>query len=143
MKKNNKGFVILFAVPIAAILLAVALGVSNIALKEVNFSTSAKDTNNAFFAADTGLEYVLFRDKPPVSSYPTPAAGTSTTFPPVILYGLGTGGFNCVIVTVTKNNITPPVRTTIISKGYNRGGDNASCTSSSINRIEREIKVSY
>ena len=45
--KKNRGFVILFAVTLSSILLAIALGVANIALKEIRFGTSAKDTNEA------------------------------------------------------------------------------------------------
>jgi len=63
--KKNKGFVILFVVTLSSILLAIALGAANIALKEIKFGTSAKDTNNAFFAADTGAELALFNDKTP------------------------------------------------------------------------------
>ena len=35
----------------------------NISLKEIKFGTSARDTNDAFFAADTGAECALFNDK--------------------------------------------------------------------------------
>ena len=73
--KNNRGFVILFAVTLASILLTISLGVSNIALREIKFSTSAKDTNDAFFAADTGTECALFNDKPPTRF---PVAGPAT-----------------------------------------------------------------
>ena len=48
MKKNAKpdsGFVILFAVTLAALLLSIALGVGTIAEKEVRFRTSAAATN--------------------------------------------------------------------------------------------------
>src|SRR3989344_7795571 len=62
-QSSGSGFVILFAVMISSIILAIALGVSNIAFKEIKFSTSVKDTNDAFFAADTGLECALFNDK--------------------------------------------------------------------------------
>ena len=61
--KKNKGFVILFAVMLSSIFLAIALGVSNIAFREVTFGTSAKDANDAFFAADVGAECALFNDK--------------------------------------------------------------------------------
>ena len=60
--KNKKGFVILFAVTLSAILLSIALGVSNIAFNEAKFSTSVKNTNDAFFAADVGAEQALFWD---------------------------------------------------------------------------------
>lgn len=131
-KGFRSGFVILFAVTVSAILLAVALGVANIAFREVKFGTSAKDTNDAFFAADTGIEYVLFHDKT-VDEYPL---GSITT-PPIVIYGLGNTGQGCAKVTVDK---TDPSKTIFISKGYNDGG--LSCTQGP-NSIEREIKVTY
>ena len=39
---GSAGFVILFAVSIASIVLAIALGIANIAYKEIKFTTSAK-----------------------------------------------------------------------------------------------------
>ena len=88
-KKRNRGFVILFAVTISSILMAIAIGVANIALKEAQFETSAKYTNEAFFAADTGLEKVLYKDNRAVSSY-TPAPGSWTEIVSSLgPYGLG------------------------------------------------------
>ncbi len=139
--KKNSGFVILFAVTLSAIVLAIALGVASVALKEVKFGTSARATNDAFFAADTGIEYVLFKDKDP-TFYPMPAVGLQQTFnPPTTLTGLGSSGASCAIVTITKDDTTPPGTTTIISKGYNIG--DVACSSTNPNRIEREIDVSY
>ena len=62
-KNKERGFVILFAVTLSSIILSIALGVANIALKEASFSTSARSTNNAFLAADTGAECALFHDR--------------------------------------------------------------------------------
>ena len=139
-KPSGAGFVMIFAVTISSILLAIALGVGNIALKEVKFGTSAKDTNNAFFAADTVIEYVLFSDKPPSSSF-VPAPGTKQSWN-IIISGLGSQGASCATVNVEKDNTNPPSTvTTIISKGYNIG--DAACLSSNPDRIERELKVSY
>ena len=61
--KKNKAFVLLFAVTLSAILLSIALGVSNITFRELKFSTNARDSNNAFFAADTGAECAEYYDK--------------------------------------------------------------------------------
>ncbi len=130
--KKRGGFVILFAVTISAIILAIALGVSSIALKEVRFGTNARDANDAFFAADTGIEYALFHDKTP-SSYPL---NVLTVIPPIV--GLGSTGQSCASVTVDK---TVSSKTTIISKGYNIG--NASCTSTNPDRVERELITTY
>ena len=141
--KNNKGFVILFAVTISAILLSIALGVANIALKEVKFGTSARDTNDAFFAADTGIEYALFHDKPSVNSYPyTLLPGNIQTYSNIIVSGLGSVGASCAIVSIKKDNTNPLIiSTTIIAKGYNIG--DALCDSTNSDRIEREIRTIY
>ncbi|MEX2029196.1 MAG: pilus assembly PilX N-terminal domain-containing protein [Candidatus Paceibacterota bacterium] len=129
--QNNKGFVILFAITISSILLAIALGVSNIALKQVKFGTNARDTNNAFFAADTGVERALFLDKPPgIICDPAPC-----TF---AISGLGSSAQSCVKVSITKTSEL----TTIISKGYNIG-DAPLCDSTNPDRVERELKVTY
>lgn len=137
LKKNN-GFVILFAVTISSILLVIALGVANVAVKEVKFSTLAKETNEAFFASDTGIEYALFHDKTP-SEY-VPDVGTKQTWSIVVA---GAGGTSCAKVSITKDNTSPPDTTTlIISKGYNIG-DVSTCDSTNRDRIERELKISY
>ncbi len=139
-KGPSSGFVILFAVTLSAILLAIALGVASIALKEVQFGTSARDTNDAFFAADTGIENILFQDK--TTPFVPPAGSTQTwnfTFT-----GLGSTGLSCAYVSITKDNTAtyaPSTGTSVIAKGYNIG--NASCDSSNPNRVEREILVSY
>ncbi|MEI7709525.1 MAG: pilus assembly PilX N-terminal domain-containing protein [bacterium] len=138
--KNKKGFVIIFAVTLSAILLAIALGVSNIALKEIRFGTNARDTNDAFFAADTGLEQALYNDKYPssVCTITSPATSCSTSF---VIIGLGSQGQSCVKVTASKT--LTPLATYIDAKGYNTGGTDSSCVSSSTSRVEREIKASY
>ncbi|MDP9249382.1 MAG: LamG domain-containing protein [bacterium] len=146
--KNNKGFVILFAVTLAAILLSIALGVVEIAEKEIRFRTSATATNHAFFAADTGIECALENNKSGETAFTDGGPGTiSCLGGPVslqgssspwsfVLPGLG-GGSACAYVTVTKN---PPL-TTVVSKGYNVG--DSSCQSVAANRVERELRVVF
>ncbi len=149
--KNNKGFVILFAVTLASILLTIALGVANIAFQEVVFGTSAKDTNNAFFAADTGIECALSNDKSSSVSFVESGGsgnvscqgGTITLnggypFWDFNITGLGSNGASCAKVTVDKTDSSV---TTIISKGYNIG--DASCASVNSDRVERELKTTY
>jgi hypothetical protein len=131
-KSSGSGFVILYAVTLSAILLSIALGVAQIALKEIKFSASAKDTNEAFFAADTGAEQALFNDKTP-GFYPD---NTLTTLP--IISGLGGLLQGCAKVTVDK---TISTKTAIISKGYNIGSP--LCNSTSSNLVERELDVNY
>ena len=123
--KNQEGFVLLFAVVLASILLSITLGISNIALKELKFSTSARETNDAFFAADSGIECALMSDKIPAPNRfnsPPPHASTTIscngngTIPAsytgsattgtytFILTGLGSNNSSCARVTIDKDD---------------------------------------
>ena len=154
IKKNN-GFVLLFVVIISSIILAVTLSIANIALKEIKFSTSAKDANEAFFAADTGAECALYYDKASLNRFIFPNPGGSITCANAIItptfsgnatawsynfyiINLGSSLQGCVKVTVDKTN-TPTTK--ITSKGYNIG--DASCNSTSTKRVERQLELSY
>lgn len=125
-KPSGSGFVLLFAVTLAALLLAIALGVTNIAFRELKFSTNARDTNDAFFAADTGIERALFLDKN------GNAVDGEFSIP-----RLGGRNQSCVRVTVTKTINPPAVK--IISKGYNI---DIGCAPTG-NAVERQIEVNY
>ena len=152
--QRNRGFVILFAVTLSAILLSIALGVANIAFREIKFGTSAKDSNDAFLAADIGIECAAINDKSTSTVFRSPFAlsmpclggsvsltptGSPPTFWSFTLSGLGSGGQGCTKVTVDKRSSVEPT-TTIISKGYNNGG--GTCTSGP-NTVERETDLSY
>lgn len=148
--QRSRGFVILFAVILASIILAITLGISNIALRELKFSTSAKDTNEAFFAADTGAECALFNDKADINRFSLDLESPATIncfkqdissnpkwdshlqeeFVVVsagtwnfILGELGSSNNGCAIVSVAKDDEDGDgiISTTITSKGYNVG----------------------
>ncbi len=59
---SQKGFVALFAVLLATVVLSISIGIANISYKEVVLSSSAREANSAFFAADSGAECMLFHD---------------------------------------------------------------------------------
>lgn len=153
-KGSRSGFVILFAGTISAILLSIALGVANIAFKEVKFRTSDKETNAAFFAADVGVECALFYDRSDQNKFPADGPAMPITCAnnldiPVsfsagvynfTITNLGDLGQGCAKVTVDK---TAPPMTTIISSGYNNGGNvPGSCVQGS-NTVERQIELNY
>ena len=122
----------LFAVTLSSILLAVTLGVVNIALKEMKFGTNARNANDAFFAADTAIESALFKDKSPSGLCAlTPCSYNFT------ISQLGSAGQSCAKVTMVKT--APPIVTTIVSKGYNTGSPD--CDSNSA--VERQLEVRY
>lgn len=147
-KQKNKGIALLFSVLLSSIILTIALGVSSLAFKEIQFGTSAKTTNEAFFAADAGMECALYNDRTSsnvfVATSPDPIvcqSGTvvviSSAYPlwNFVLSGLGPQNQACANITVDKSTPT----TQISSKGYNVGDVN--CNYPSLSRIERRLDV--
>jgi len=165
-KKSNlqNGIALLLSIILSAVFLTVALGVVDIALKELNFSSSAKDTSNAFFAADSGVECALYNDKSDKTVFLDGKEQTISCFEnnninmkydsvnySFGLFNLGSDGQSCAQVTVLKtfdsNDPTIVTATKITSKGYNMGydyyGDGSICYSEATNRVERVLEVNY
>ncbi|MEK7175316.1 MAG: hypothetical protein AAB693_00720 [Patescibacteria group bacterium] len=158
--KNQRGFVILFATTISGIILIISLGLSRIALQEIKFSTSATDTNNAFFAADTGMECGLFygSDK---TSFPDPtpmncagennisvsAGGIDVNPWDFSIFLNNDPKYSCAKVRVTKTQIIDPAgtKTTITSTGYSENfyGNSTSNCGAKDNSVERELEVNF
>lgn len=154
-KASQGGFVLLYVIVISSIILAMTLSVGNIALKEIKFSTSARDTNDAFFAADTGAECALYNDRSDINSFagesefikcldPSRYIGLTGELTEwhFVLSGLGIEGKSCAKVKVTKY-FNDPVITTIISKGYNDNGGYDDGCDQGPNTIERQLEVKY
>lgn len=155
--KYKRGFIILFAVTLSAILLSIALGVANVSFKEVSFSTSARDSNDAFLAADAASECALYHDKLSSTKFPLPSqslpitCGATTTTPTFsgsatagtysfVLTGLGNSNSACAKVSVFKDKSVTPNTVVITTTGYNMG--DATCSSTNTRRVERELVVS-
>mgnify|MGYP001594323682 CR=1 FL=1 len=154
-KNKKKGFVILFAVVATSIILSVSLGIANIAFKEIRFYTSVKDSNNAFFNADTGVECALMNDKnDTITAFPVggttgtvrclgnniTVSGSSPIWNFVVSQlGDGSSPKGCAKVTVNKTNPS----TEIISKGYNEGGTTLGACTPLANTLERQLRVTY
>jgi len=58
----NKGFVALFAILVSSIVLVISFGILNIAIKEVILSSSGRESQFGFYAADAGMECALYWD---------------------------------------------------------------------------------
>lgn len=157
--KKHKGFVALFTVLIAAVILSMAVGISTIALKQIVLSASATDANKSFYAADTGIECALYHDLR-VSSPNSFDSGFTTNincagfstdaiesqqnyfvgfdFLPIPGFQVPVGptGEYCAYVVVDK--ATVPGQTIITSKGLN-----APCGTTNPRVVERAIEVRY
>ncbi|MFA5934477.1 MAG: hypothetical protein WC827_01140 [Candidatus Paceibacterota bacterium] len=58
--KNNKGFAMLFAVLISSMLITVGVSIFNISIKELMISGSVRDSQAAYYAADSAAECFLY-----------------------------------------------------------------------------------
>lgn len=163
IKKNklfNKGFTLLVAIMVTSLLLIVSFVVANVALKQLIISKSNQQSQYAFYAAESGIECAIYWDfSGGVSQFDvtspgavtcngqTVSTGSQTVASPASVSSLvGGGGVNsenifsidlppgCAIVRVTK---LVSGDTTVDSRGYN------TCTSGSIRRVERAVRITY
>jgi len=147
---NNKGFILSFTVLVASIMLAIGLGVFNILIKEVILATAARDSQYAFYAADTGAECALFYDTKQnafatssdslIYTGTTICAGTNFTIVPgEVAPNAATSTFvldspnYCAKVLVAKFD----GRTKVESEGFN------TCNTGDSRRLERALRIFY
>lgn len=152
-KKTNRGFILPFAVLISGVILAVGLAVFNLILKEILLSSSGRESQFAFYAADTGGECALFWDAKqgifPTSSQSLVYGGSAscagvsivpftssigTVDAATTTFNIDNGGY-CVTVTVAKSN--GGNNTKIESEGFN------TCDVTNPRRVERAIRILY
>lgn len=97
---KNRGFTILFAVLVSSLVLALGIGIANITLKEIILSGTGRDSQFAFYAADTGTECALYWDFKGTDVFATSSGsvdGYSATGQPAL---------NCVGNDIAKTSIT-------------------------------------
>jgi|GEM_PF-356373 len=75
----RRGFTILFAVLIGSLLLSIGLFIAHLSLKEIVLSTAGRNSEIAFFAADTGIECALYWDFRVRGLFPSSDKGTAPT----------------------------------------------------------------
>ncbi len=155
IKQNlQSGFTLLIAIAITGTLLLVATGIVNLAVKQSLISSSGKESQLAFYAADTGMECALYWDAKNPSADQSAFAITTTTLincnkdsaNPANQWTVGGSAVSvislitflpdpyCAIVTVTKNGNGT---TLIESKGYN------TCDPANPRRVERAVRATY
>ena len=145
--KPNRGFTLLLAVLISGVLLSIGLAIFNITIKELLLSSSGRDSQFAFYAADSGTECALYWEQKGGGFSTSTASAISCNglnipnvgglgYDTPMVFQFEVDGF-CSIVSVIKSETHP--RTKIESKGYNTTCDNT------VNprRIERAIRVTY
>jgi Tfp pilus assembly protein PilX len=147
---TQRGFTLLMSVLISSVLLALGYEIYNLAVKEVTLSSAGRESQFAFFAADTGIECALYADTA-LDAFATSSTITEITcgaLPSVLTrtddgtdfvttFSFTSGAGNsaqCVDVVVTRRD---PKRTIIESYGHN------TCSLTDPLRLERAIRVTY
>ncbi len=155
--QKNKGFVLLIAVVLSSLLLSIGLAIFNTTLKELELSSLGRDSQFAFYAADSGMECALYWDIrgaafPTSTSSTVPSSGVScenediaTTWSVTSDSSSAQTTFDlvfppdsfCATVVVSKDDDGDTITTTIESRGYN------TCDTNNIRRVERAIRTTY
>lgn len=152
-RKQNEGFVALFTVLLAAVILSMALGISSIALKQIFLTASATDANKSFYAADSGIECALYHDLRgiPPNSFDISSSNVFTidcngqsidvihsaqNYFGEFQVPVGSSNEYCAYVTVTKDFVVNSTR--VVSRGTN-----FPCGQTGGRLVERAIEVTY
>lgn len=150
---KTQGFTLFVAIIVMGTLLLISTGVVNLAIREAAISSSGKESQLAFYAADTGMECALYWDvKSPTgrSAFATSTSASitcnqdsSNSGNQWVVGGSSVSTINyitflpspaCAVVTVTKNADNT---TKIESFGYN------TCDSANPRRVERAVRATY
>ena len=150
---KNSGFTLFIALIVMGTLLLIAAGIASLATRQALISASGRESQYAFYVADTGIECALYWDvKNPtgISAFATSTGSTifcnkdaSNPGNQWLVGGSYTSVINridflpepyCAIVTVTKDLSGG---TKIESLGYN------TCDLTNPRRVERAIRATY
>lgn len=145
----HRGFTLLVAVVLSSVALAIGLSLLGISYKQVLLASAAKQSQNAFYAADSVLECVLYFDQQmDAFNYTTPNAGITCNGVAITNYATAqAGGTRTTTFTVPcagsgergRATIykTSAAATQIFAQGYN------TCDTTNTRRTERGLKVVY
>ena len=150
MQNTQKGFTLFIAVLIGSLMLAIGFSIFNLSFKELLLSASSRDSQIAFYAADTGLECALYHDQKLRDFQATPSGGNVTitcagqTVSAQKLSGTGIFSWEWQLETssglcakIQVNKYTNLEKTVIRSLGYN------TCTDTDPRKTERGLRVIY
>ena len=146
----NKGFTLFIAIIVTGVLLLVATGVSSLAVRQSIISGTGRESQYAFYAADTGMECALYWDVQNPAGFSAFSTSTGSQIFCNNSASLPVGGSSqstftftlspnpsCAIVMVNKAYQGGRLVTTIESRGYN------TCDTLNLRRVERAVRAVY
>jgi hypothetical protein len=152
LEPDSRGFTILLAALIASLVLALGISVFSIAQKQLILSSIGRNSQYAFYAADTGAECALFWDSrhvafdpaapvSPIACDANQAISVAHTnllvYPVTYTFSFEPNGY-CVQMTVTKNTVHP--RTRIHADGFSVSCENVQVSS---RVLQRSVELTY
>ncbi len=168
---RQTGFTMLFAVLVSSLLLSIGISIFNLTIKELSLSAAGRESQFAFYAADTGADCALYWDlkgsvdgstfsfatpedqdqRDPISCGATnsvalsqtgDASAITTTFSFKPVSDSSSSA--CVQVSVKKTDVGATI---IESRGYNMGYNESvtppNCLSQSPLKVERGVRFTY
>ncbi len=123
--KASSGFTILFAVLIGSLLLSIGLFISRLSVKEITLATAGRNSETAFFAADTGIECALYWDFRVRGLFPSSNKGSAPT-------PIDCNGNANTVVSVSAQSST--AATSTFTLNFTQGSDPAGCALVSVGK---------
>jgi hypothetical protein len=128
--KKPKGFVILFASVIAAIIMVISFAMYTVSIKSIALANISHEALSALYAADAGIECGLALLNPVTGPGSTVIdCGANTGIGPLSAYPFDfwapLSNNTCAYVTLDEDTSVSPSIITIYSRGYNRCDNNA------------------
>jgi len=160
---SQKGFTLLLAALVSSIVLALGIAVFEISIKQVKLSSLGRDSQFAFYTADTAAECALYWDYRYRYFSPSPApespsatcdgqelAISGRPSEPVFPYTVTVGDMNffqdaangnfCARITVTKRIESGRVRSIIHADGFNMPCSNLTANARA---VQRSVEIRY
>ena len=155
----DSGFTLMLSILVASVMLTLGLSIFNILNQQLEVSGIAKQSQFAFYAADTGLECALYHDFQG-GGFSTSTGGgsiecgdknrninsvsTSDGYEHIFYLDFQPEPY-CAEIRVEKQVSGQSIATKVQAKGYNRGWDSGSndCSNSHPRKIQRAIEVNY
>lgn len=149
--KNQEGFILLLVILLISVILVIGLGVFDIVLREILISGIGRESQKAFYAADSALECARYWERRTPSAFNAGLPfmiycngdlinGDMTSGSPSInaeLIEVNFDNGSCALVRI-MTGIPPSGSTQITSWGYNVG-----CSDDNQKKVERGVRVSY
>jgi len=157
---SNRGFTLLLAALVSSIVLALGTSIFVLAQKELTLSSTGRDSQFAFYAADTGAECALYWDvrfgyfgtttpteNPTCDGQSITAAGRPSSYPSCsqpgnpMTFQFSPNGY-CVAVSVSKcvDSSTQALKTVVHSDGFST---NCASVSTSPSALQRSVELHY